>query len=1153
MKAVRIRTIREPLELLLDTGATVCTINEEVIGNEKVDTTRTMRMEGIGGELSTLGTIDIQLVFNNVPVVQTFHVIPKKFRTPHDGILGNPVLMKWGAVISYPKQALILANNGDRIEIPFVNSSSKGIHLLVPARTELKCKLPVSGSGEVVTIPMEVGEGIFLARAVTEAENGKATVLVVNTTEKDVRIPDLTVDTQPMSEFTIKKEKDTGNRWKALKKELQTGGLNGHETDQIYKLCREFADIFYLDGDSLKTTTVGKQKIRIKEGAEPVYRKPYRNPHHQKGLVREYINKLKKDRIVEPAVSPWNAPLLLVPKKNLDKEGKRQYRVCIDYRGLNGVIQQDRYPLPNIQDIIDQLGKAKYFTTIDLSQGYFQVELEEDSRPYTAFITPDGEHLQMRKMPMGLSTSPAAFSRIMSMALAGLKGTRCLVYLDDLIVFSKTVKEHMKNLEEVFLRLRKANLQIHPGKTVFLQKTVLFLGYVVDGNGIRPDPKKVELIKNWHRPENVKQVQQFFGLASFYRQFIENFAKKSRALSLLLKKGKEFVWTESCEKAFNVLKEEICSEKVLAFPDFEKEFTVYTDASKYALGAVLQNADGRPVHFASRILKPAEMNYATVEKELLAMVFATKIFRPYLLGKHFTFKTDHRPLQWVFKMADPSTRLIKFGLRLEEFNFSVDYIPGETNTAADALSREPTELEKQMVMILTRSMARQEEHNVIAQPKDTETWRLKCKGRSRKVKPVTRLQELQVDPNMPGYNMKKQMEKAKRDHKIARVVVTKSQRETHSKVIKALGEADIQILTIGDVMELRTKKSQREAMESIHSEITGGHPGVVKTLKTLQKYFFWKGMSTDVANFVANCAACQQHKKQGAIKAAQIVTDTPSKPFQKIYLDLVGPIDPTSVNQHRYILTIKDDFSKFLVAIPIKRKTAETVAKGFVENWVLKFGVPEKVVTDQGREFLGIMTEVTKLLTIDAKMSAAYHHQTVGTLENSHKSLGNYLRIYAGVSNQWHEKLPFFVFAYNSTVNLATGYTPFELTFGQVCRKIDTGKLDPREQPPRDYDSYVKQLQYKMTTAYEDAAKCLKSNKVTNCQRAGGSVINYDIGDKILIKNETAKKLDNVWEGPFVVEKCEYPNVTAKCGGKSETVHMNRTKLFKDNQQGVSD
>lgn len=299
--------------------------------------------------------------------------------------------------------------------------------------------------------------------------------------------------------------------------------------------------------------------------------------------------------------------------------------MCIDYRGVNGVIEQDRYPLPNIQDLIDTLGKAKYFTCMDLSQGYYQVELDKDSRPMTAFITPDGEHLQMKRMPMGLSTSPAAFSRIMTMAMSGLKGHRCLVYLDDLIVFSETVDEHIRNLKEVFERLRWAHLQVHPGKTVFLRRTVVFLGYQIDEQGIRPDPRKVQEVKDWPRPKTTKQVQQFYGLTSFYRQFIPNFAEKANCFSQLLQKGVKFEWSEECEEVFEMLKKELCSDRVLAFANFDGEFTVYTDASNYALGAVLQNQDGRPVHFASRILKAAELSYATIEKEMLAMVFAATV------------------------------------------------------------------------------------------------------------------------------------------------------------------------------------------------------------------------------------------------------------------------------------------------------------------------------------------------------------------------------------------------------------------------------------------------------------------------------------------------------------------------------------------------
>ena len=296
----------------------------------------------------------------------------------------------------------------------------------------------------------------------------------------------------------------------------------------------------------------------------------------------------------------------------------------------------------------------------------------------------------MTRMPMGLSSSPLAFSRIMTMAMTGLRGIICLVYLDDLVVFSKTEREHANHLAQVFERLRETNLKIHPEKSHFFQRSIIFLGYQISPDGIKVDPAKAEKIQNWPTPKTTKEIQRFYGLANFYRRFIPDFAKMALPLSELLKKRKAPVWTDTCQQAFENLKARLCSPEVLAFPNFDGTFVVHTDASHLALGAVLSNADGRPVHFASRVLDMAEVNYSVIEKELLAIVFATKTFRPYLLGKPFVLRTDHAPLKWLFGLTDPSSRLTKFRLSLEPFQFTVEHIPGKENAATDALSRRIT-------------------------------------------------------------------------------------------------------------------------------------------------------------------------------------------------------------------------------------------------------------------------------------------------------------------------------------------------------------------------------------------------------------------------------------------------------------------------------
>lgn len=430
-----------------------------------------------------------------------------------------------------------------------------------------------------------------------------------------------------------------------------------------------------------------EQTIELKPHTTPIYTKQYRLPHAQKSELDKQIKNMLDTGIIEEARSPWSSPLLLVPKK-LDSNNEKKWRVVIDYRKLNNQIQDDKFPLPNINEILDSLSGAIYFTHLDLYQGFFQTKLHKDSRPCTAFTTGKNQY-QMTRMPMGLKSSPNNFSRMMTIAMSGLNYDKCLIYQDDLIVIGRSLNSHNTNLMDVFGRLRSVNLKLNPPKCNFLQKQVLYLGHIISKDGIQPDSEKIKVLVNYPRPQSVDDVKRFVAFANYYRKFIPNFAEIALPLNRMSRKNATYCWSSECEKSFQKLKLTLTTPPVLQYPDFSEnnEFVLQTDASGQAIGSVLCNSDGRPVAYASRTLNKAEINYPTIEKELLAIVWSVKYFRPYLYGRRFKIQTDHRPLIYLFGMRDPSSRLLKFRLQLEEYNFTVEYLKGKNNSVADALSR----------------------------------------------------------------------------------------------------------------------------------------------------------------------------------------------------------------------------------------------------------------------------------------------------------------------------------------------------------------------------------------------------------------------------------------------------------------------------------
>ncbi|CAK1587698.1 unnamed protein product [Parnassius mnemosyne] len=357
-----------------------------------------------------------------------------------------------------------------------------------------------------------------------------------------------------------------------------------------------------------------------------------------------------KQNIIKSSISPWSAPVWVVPKK-MDASGKKKWRIVIDYRRLNDVTINEVYPIPLISDILDQLGHSKYFSTLDLVSGFHQISLNPNDAEKTGFtvINTNGisGHFQFNRMPFGLKGAPSTFQRLMNTVLSGTQGLHCFVYLDDCIIYSHDLQSHMGKLRLVFERFRDFNLKLQLDKCEFLRREVTYLGHVITDKGVSPNPDKVKSVSNYPIPKNPKEIKSFLGLVGYYRRFIDNFSKITKPLTSLLKRDVNFNWTQEQTQAFNLLKEKLTSAPLLQYPDFSQPFIVTTDASNYAVGAVLSQGPigkDKPIAYASRTLNKQEGNYSTTEKELLAILFAVKTFRPYIYGNKFKIVTDHRPL-----------------------------------------------------------------------------------------------------------------------------------------------------------------------------------------------------------------------------------------------------------------------------------------------------------------------------------------------------------------------------------------------------------------------------------------------------------------------------------------------------------------------------
>lgn len=1127
-----------------------------------------------------------------------------------DGIIGSDFLRKYNAIINYSIRHITLQTKTQKSVIQLETKTSNNIFVTLPARSEsvhfLNIDSCLQSNREYLILPKELSNNIFLASIIVKPQNGKIPVRILNVNDNDMKLPIFTPELEPVSDYNILSFVKSNSSVERVTKLLQILKLDHLDADihkQILGICAKYSDIFYLEGDKLSTTNIMTQSIDLKTNTKPIYVKPYRLPNAMKPEVDKQIRKMLADDIIEETNSDWNSPILLVPKKSDNNEKK--WRLVIDYRKVNSVIQNDKFPLPHIAEILDSLSGAIYFTHLDLQQSYYQTKLDSDSRKITAFTTNTGQY-QMKRLPMGLKISPSAFSRVMSVALSGLTCEKAFIYMDDIIVFGRNIESHNKNLIDVFERLRKVNLKINPCKCEFLKPELLYLGHVVSAEGVSPDPEKIRVLKNYPEPTNADETRRFVAFCNYYRRFIPFFAQITIPLNKLCKKHVTFIWTTECKQAFEHLKQALISPPILQYPDFshDNEFILQTDASGTAIGSVLCNKDRRPIAYASRPLNKAELNYPTIQKELLAVVWSVKHFRPYLYGKSFTILTDHKPLLYLFSMKDPASRLIKFRLQLEEYDYKVTYIRGKDNTSADALSRvtiTSDELKQlnETIFVMTRAQKRknEEEEKVVSssrntsfpnispqnsrpdQPRIGEIFRIPCDSVEMKFierkdldklrvrKQITKerqcfvyvhdIQIIYINLSYISHFTRDEFANMLSDFckeiKVEKICIKKT-KDNALFIKKLLKEIQGRKLWSGPQINILNKnvkiivddKEKTIILNDFHLLPTSGHAGVRRMVNNIKRKYYWPGLEKSVGEYVKKCIKCQTMKYSRNIKEPMVITTTANSAFDKIFLDVVGPMD-TDIEGNTYILTVQCELTKYIEAYPLQRKDTVSIARTLVNNFILRYGIPKVIATDRGSEFTSsTMEEVCQLLQISKLHSTAYHHQSIGSLENMHKHLVAYLRIQCdGHPEAWSQWLPFWCFVYNTSVHTSTKYSPFELVFGKQCNI--PSNLKHTVEPLYNPDNYMLELKYRLQTAQKDAKRNLLNSKLDRKRYYDKNVntVTYNRNELILVRNETGNKLNELYKGPYMVVDDIGPNVKIKyMNGKIDIVNKNRTKPY---------
>jgi len=837
----------------------------------------------------------------------------------------------------------------------------------------------------------------------------------------------------------------------------------------VQQLMQRFSKVFGPLPKHLPPKREVDHAIELEQGSKPSFQPIYHLSPRELEEVKEQLTMLIEAGFIQPSKSPYGAPIIFVPKPN----GK--LRMCVDYRQLNSSTIKNRYPLPRIDELLDRLQGSSVFTKLDLQSGYWQIRIKEEDIPKTAFRTRYG-HFEWKVLPFGLTNAPATFQALMNKVLQPYLDRFVVVYLDDILIFSRSAEEHARHLQLVLEALEKNELYVGLSKCAFGLNEVNFLGHVVGADGVKPDPAKVVAVREWPTPKSVREVRSFLGLTGYYRRFIRHYASKAVPLTELTKADTPWCWGPQQHSAFNALKAALSQAPVLVMPNPELPYEVYTDASNFALGAVLLQDQGKgkqPVAFLSRKLSPTERRYPTGDREMLGIFYALQQWRCYLEGAEFTVNTDHLNHTWFKTKRDLSRRQAKWSLWLESYYGGLEftYKAGKENLS-DPLSRRP-DLAAMQAAIPSLSA------DLLA---DIKAGYAKDAFYSGEPRAGLRLEE------------------------------------------------STGLWYFQDRIAIPSVAAIRQAIiAECHDCPSAGHQGVTKTLQRVARRFWWPHLSRSVHAYVTACSSCQLNKPShqpplGLLQPLPV----PERKFEHITLDLITDL-PNTKHGYDAVLTIVDRLTKVVRFAPIKKNAkAKDVASVFRSVWYRQYGLPRVIISDRDKRFLSNFWQALfKALGTELRFSTAFHPQTDGQSERANRTLEEYLRHFINSrQDDWDEYLDLAEFAMNDSVNPSTGYTPFYLAFGfNPSSPLDTAVgnvLVPAAQ------SSVTD----MTDALEHARAKLQEARVRMAAQANAHRrdVSFSVGDKVRLTtanlslpSSLSRKLTARFVGPFVVERVVNP------------------------------